>query len=96
MSEFIIAALVAFVAFFVGFAFWAAARLDRARKILRENETNPIEINARLERIERAVDAIAVEVERIGEEERFGAKIIAALPKQAPQLSPEGRVITPH
>jgi len=32
---------------------------------------------ARLERIEQAVDAIAIEVERIGEAQRFNAKLAA-------------------
>ena len=53
----------------------------------------------RLERIESALDVIAVEVERIAEAQRFAARLAAerapgALP--TPGSAPEGRVITPH
>ena len=53
----------------------------------------------RLERIEAAVDVIALEVERIAEAQRFAARLAADrepghLP--APGRSPEGRVVTPH
>jgi hypothetical protein len=45
-------------------------------------------INGRLERIEAAVDAIAVEVERISEAQRFSARLQSE--KQAPRLSGPG------
>ena len=56
-------------------------------------------IEGRLERIEAAVDVIAVEVERIAEAQRFAARLAAerapgGLP--APGSAPEGRTITPH
>ncbi len=38
---------------------------------------------ARLERIEQAVDAIAIEVERIAEAQRFSAKLMAEQQKRA-------------
>jgi len=46
----------------------------------------PPDVTARLERIEQAVEAVAIEVERIAEAQRFSAKLIAeqqsrALPK---------------
>lgn len=44
----------------------------------------------RLERIERAIDAVAIEVERISEMERFASKILAA---RASELEP--RVAAP-
>src|SRR4051812_6973485 len=49
------------------------------------NETPP-DVTARLERIEQAVEAVAIEVERIAEAQRFSAKLMAqkeprALPK---------------
>ena len=55
-------------------------------------------IEARLERVEQAIDAIAFEVERIGEGQRFITKVFAertnsALPEST---SPRERVITPH
>lgn len=52
------------------------------------------QVSARLERIEQAVDAIAIEVERVSEGQRFTSKILAekeAVPGRVP-----GRVVTPH
>jgi hypothetical protein len=46
-------------------------------------------INGRLERIEAAVDAIALEVERISESQRFTAKLQSE--QQAPRLPGPGR-----
>ena len=37
----------------------------------------PNDVVARLERMEQAIDAIAVEVERIAEAQRFSAKLLA-------------------
>jgi hypothetical protein len=59
----------------------------------------PAIVEQRLERIEAAVDVIAVEVERIAEAQRFAARLAAertpgGLP--APGRASEGRVITPH
>ena len=56
-------------------------------------------VEQRLERIEAAVDVIALEVERIAEAQRFVARRAAedapgGLP--APERSPEGRAVTPH
>lgn len=45
-------------------------------------------INSRLERIEAAVDAIAVEVERISEAQRFSARLQSE--QQQPRLSAPG------
>lgn len=45
-------------------------------------------INARLERIEAAVDAIALEVERISESQRFAVRLQAE--QQAPRLPAAG------
>ena len=45
----------------------------------------------RLERIEIAVDAVAIEVERLGEHQRFNSQL--ALGKSAPIPA---RVVTPH
>jgi hypothetical protein len=49
--------------------------------------TSP-DVIARLERIEQAVEAVAVEVERIAEAQRFSAKLLAeqrgALPRSNP------------
>ena len=45
-------------------------------------------INARLERIETAVDSIALEVERISEAQRFSARLQS---EQQPQRLPSAR-----
>lgn len=40
------------------------------------------DVTARLERMEQAIDAIAVEVERISEGQRFTTKLLSARPAQ--------------
>ena len=56
-------------------------------------------VEARLARIEDAVEAIAIEVERMGEGQRFVTKLLAERAQQALPESPKppgGRVTTPH
>lgn len=56
-------------------------------------------VEERLERIEAAVDVIALEVERIAEAQRFAARLAAERPPAglpSPGHSPVGRVVTPH
>ena len=48
-------------------------------------------IQERLERIEIAVDTIAIEVERLGEHHRFNAQLAMNRPEPLPP-----RVVTPH
>ena len=48
-------------------------------------------IRERLERIELAVDTIAIEVERLGEHQRFNAQLALNRPEPLPT-----RVVTPH
>ena len=67
---------------------WRRARKEQFARIANELEG----INARVDRVATAVDTIAVEVERIGEAERFVTRVLAS--KAGP--SAEGRVITPH
>lgn len=52
-----------------------ARRIERG--ITGEGNQVPNEIGARLERMEQAIDAIAVEVERIAEGQRFTSKLLA-------------------
>src|ERR1700730_6754497 len=59
----------------LGFGLWA---LRRMRPEQHRDPGLTALTDARLERIERAIDAVAVEVERIGEMERFASKILAA------------------
>lgn len=50
-----------------------------ARRLEREplNPSIPPEVAARLERMEQALDSIAIEVERISEGQRFTTKLLA-------------------
>lgn len=77
---------------------WALGRArgwqDAARSL-----SNEAELRARLERMERSVEAVAHEMERIGEIQRFALKVIderslAPAPEAAKPLP--RRVITPH
>lgn len=57
----------------------------------------PPEIVERLDRIERAVDVTALEVERIGEGQRFLTRALGERSVAEPsRAEPPGRVITPH
>ena len=46
----------------------------------------PPEVQQRLERMENAIDSIAVEVERISEGQRFTMKLLAERQKEAPTM----------
>ena len=52
----------------------------------------PVEVTARLERMEQAIDSIAVEVERISEGQRFTTKLLAerTVSASGPGSSPPG------
>ena len=55
------------------------------------------DLAARLARIEQAIEAIAVEVERLGEGQRYAARLLAEPRAAAPAPAHEpARVITPH
>ena len=51
----------------------------------------PNDVGARLERMEQAIDAIAVEVERISEGQRFTSKLLAGRPELSRADSPLAR-----
>ena len=80
------------IAFFLTCAFIAIG-LPIARAFARRSDRRgaapeaDVETRARLERIEQAVDAIAVEVERISEGQRFTTKVISDL-RALPQPDP--------
>ena len=59
---------------------------------------NNAALEARLTRIEEAVETIAVEIERMGEGQRFVTKLLAEGAGRLPDGSqaPSARVITPH
>lgn len=54
-----------------------ARRLERGPR----DEAMPLELKTRLERMEQALDSIAIEVERISEAQRFTTKLLAEKPK---------------
>jgi hypothetical protein len=54
-----------------------ARRIDRG-----PNDQMPLELKTRLERMEQALDSIAIEVERISEAQRFTTKLLAEKPKE--------------
>jgi hypothetical protein len=51
----------------------------------------PVEVTSRLERMEQAIDSIAVEVERISEGQRFTTKLLAERGTTTPVLQGEPR-----
>ena len=63
----------------------------------RRREVSPAsaDLRMRLERIEHAVDAIAIEVERISEGQRFTSKLLADR-DGAVVPRPSSKVVTPH
>lgn len=60
---------------------WVARGRDEARVA---NETATPLADVRLARLEQAVDAIALEVERISETQRFAAKLLGEQGRSAP------------
>ncbi len=54
----------------------------------------PRDLTERLGRMEQGIDAIAIEVERVSEAQRFVTKLLAE--RKAPAASIPERVITPH
>jgi len=81
----------------LGFGLWAQARM---RLQVRIGPKLSDEEDARLDRIERAIESVALEVERIGEMERFAQKILAARaaelePRAAKPESAPARTATP-
>jgi hypothetical protein len=63
----------------------------------RAQMTLPPDLVERLDRIERAVDVTALEVERIGEGQRFLTRALGDRALAEPQRAEgSGRVVTPH
>jgi hypothetical protein len=85
----------------LGMAWWSARNELRVRRELTRGWPEP---PARREaadtrRLEEAVDAIALEVERIAEAQRFVARLLAERAEAERALPPQSfppRVITPH
>jgi hypothetical protein len=68
---------------------WPIARA-LARKMDREavQPKIPVELQGRLERMEQAIDSIAVEVERISEGQRFTTKLLSDRQQSLPPRQP--------
>ncbi len=68
---------------------WPIARAI-ARKLDREavQPKIPLELQGRLERMEQAIDSIAVEVERISEGQRFTTKLLSDRQQSLPPRQP--------
>ncbi len=68
---------------------WPIARAI-ARKMDREAlpPDIPLELQGRLERMEQAIDSIAVEVERISEGQRFTTKLLSDRQQSLPPRQP--------
>jgi hypothetical protein len=56
-----------------------------------KNARIPTEVTSRLERIEQAVDAVALEVERISEGQRFTTKLLSEGKGPEPRQSVSAR-----
>lgn len=82
----------------LGFAaLWLRAR-DRALRIALMSKSAPAARSTEIEHLVRAVDTIALEVERISEAQRFTAQVLAERmePEQPLLKGFRGRVSTPH
>ena len=81
-----------------GLALWFGYRAHRAKRPERlERLTDSLE--ARLAELTRAIDVIAVEVERIAEAQRYltmQGRSGAALPTDTPTPPTGRRIVTPH
>lgn len=71
--------------------------LDRRKRLLKESTVAMIEeIGQRLARMEQAMDATAIEVERVSEAQRFTTKLLVERGHQGPAEASRAKVITPH
>ena len=59
------------------FLFYMIARFTRGRRQRNSQATQNTAQDARMERLEQAVDAIALEIERVGESQRYQSKVLA-------------------
>ncbi len=79
----------------------ALSRWIWRRSPTRANRDNSLEGNAQINRLEQSVEAIAIEVERISEAQRFSAKLMAERPQEPvierlrASVKPQRRVVTP-
>jgi hypothetical protein len=81
-------AFFATVAFSINAIARAALAMRKQRKF-DEHEANSPMADARLARLEQAVDAIAVEIERISEGQRFTTRLLSEQSRRAPEPAPQ-------
>jgi hypothetical protein len=98
ISEDLVAGAGLFAAFIITVRTVAHVFLERAR--LRAGQSGTSTDSARLQRIEQAIEAMAIEVERISEGQRFTTKLLAdraagSGPRSELHAQP-ARSITPH
>jgi hypothetical protein len=78
---------------------WAMGR-NRGLRDSQELRDNELDSRARIERMEKTLESVSEEIERLGEVQRFALKVIADKVSEAepqePIRLPHGRVITPH
>jgi len=70
--------------------------INRRRPVAGPSTPALDEIAQRLARMEQAIDATAVEVERISEAQRFTTKLLVERGHQAPIENARARIVTPH
>ena len=68
-----------------------ARRIERGSDGGNDATSLPNDVTARLDRMEQAIDAIAVEVERISEGQRFTSKLLAGRPELSRAETPLAR-----
>lgn len=77
-----------------------AYALGRSRRTDSPSLPGEQALDERIQRVERLMETMAIEIERIGEGQRFMTKVMAerALPTPSDSAAPRppGRVITPH
>lgn len=71
--------------------------VDRRKRHLKESSVATIEEMAqRLARMEQAMEATAIEVERISEAQRFTTKLLVEKGHQGPGEASRAKIVTPH
>lgn len=83
-----IVAIVVIIAITTTFRLLVKTMFGRRRYIGDDRESGSL-ADARLSRLEQAVDAIALEVERISEGQRFTTKLLSEQARQSGKLSRE-------
>ena len=77
---------------------WMAGRARGVRDGLREGD-EAARVHEKVDRMEHTLAAVAEEIERLGEVQRFALKVISdrvTEVSEPPPQRPAGRVITPH